>query len=111
VSSVTSVFILVGNTDEECAETIAPKVAKAIHVFRGWPDTEQPVISLMRDDWESLQAGGKVAGCAAVWTGLNYADMEGLEGHLRAEGFTNITVWSQHENDPDHGRAPRVVSW
>jgi hypothetical protein len=111
VSSVTDVFVIVGDTAEDAAESIAPKVAKAVSAFRGWPDAPQPVISLMRDDWQSLQGGSKVAGSAAIWVGLNFADIEGLEGHLRSEGFKNITLWSHHENDTDHGVAPRVVSW
>jgi hypothetical protein len=108
VSSVTDIFVIVGDTDEDQAEGIAPKVAAAIQAFREC-DWELPVISLMRDDWQSLQAGGKVAGSAAIWFGYNHADVGGLEAHLLAEGFTNITVWSHHENDSD--KPPRVVSW
>ncbi|MFC5799097.1 hypothetical protein [Streptomyces formicae] len=108
MSSVTDVFVIIGDTDRESAESIAPKVARAIKDFRG-ADWRLPVISLMRDDWQALQGGSKVAGSAAIWFGYNYADMGGLEAHLLAEGFTNLTVWSHHENDSD--KAPRVVSW
>lgn len=109
MSSVTDVFVIVGDTADDQAESIAPKVVEAIRTFRDFG--EMPVISLVRDDWLTLQGGGKVAGSAAIWFGFNYADMEGLEAHLKDAGFTNLTIWSHHENDPDRGVPPRVVSW
>lgn len=108
MSSVTDVFIIIGDTDSDSAESIAPQVVRSIKDFVGY-DWKLPVISLMREDWAALQGGSKVAGSAAIWFGYNYADMAGLEAHLREQGFTNITVWSHHENDSD--RAPRVMSW
>ncbi|MFD5107149.1 hypothetical protein [Streptomyces cinereoruber] len=108
---MTSVFVIIGDRNEnEHAESIALQAVRAIKDFVGH-DWKLPVISLMRDDWATLQGGSKVAGCAAIWFGYNYADMGGLEAYLLGQGFTNITVWSQHENDPDHGTPPRVVSW
>lgn len=109
MSSVTDMFVIVGNTDGERAEILAPKVAGAIADFGGL--AQLPVISLLRDDWQSLQAGSKVAGSAAIWFGWNYAAPEDLEDHLREAGFKNVTVWSHHENDTDKQIPPRVVSW
>lgn len=110
MSSVTDVFVIIGDTDGDSAENIAPQVVRSIKDFVGH-DWKLPIISLMREDWATLQGGSKVAGSAAIWLGYNYADMAGLEAHLLEQGFTNITVWSHHENDTDRGTAPRVVSW
>lgn len=109
MSSVTDVFVIIGDTEDENAGDIAPEVAKAITAFEPLRLARMPVISLMRDDWEALQGGSKVAGSAVIWFGWNYADMEGLERHLRARGFEHITLWSHHEND--YCKPPRVVSW
>ena len=62
-------------------------------------DVSNKVVSLLRDDWEGLQFGGKIAGCSAIWFGWNYADPEGLYGHLSDANWRNITLWWQHEND------------
>lgn len=111
MSSVTDMFVIVGDADREHAETIAPKVAAAIAEFEEGRLSRLPIISLMRDDWRALQGGSKVAGSAAIWFGWNFARPEELEDHLRQKGFTNITVWSHHENDANSGVPPRVVSW
>lgn len=109
MSSVTDMFVIVGDTDDEHAESIAPKVAEAVAAFGGPRLSRLPVISLMRGDWETLNGGSKVAGSAILWFGWNHADPEGLEQHLKEQGFKHITVWSHHENDDD--KPPRVVSW
>lgn len=115
MSVVTDVFVLVGDIHErgnyQGAEGRAPEVAKAIaeFIFGGHGGGSIPVISLMRDDWKSLQNGNKVAGSAAIWFGYNFADMEGLESHLKAKGFKHLTVWSHHEHEK--GDPPRVVSF
>lgn len=120
MSSVTDVFIIVGDTFDIHAEDIAPKVAKAAydHIFSVYSEADRsgtfPVISLMRDDWRTLQGGSKVAGSAVIWLGWNHATLAGpaeLEDRLKAEGFTNITLWTHHENDSRDEIPPRVVSW
>lgn len=114
MSVVTDVFVIVGDIEmpHEPAEARVLKVAEAIVDFlrlgTGWDPWALRTISLMRDDWESLQGPSKVAGSAAIWFGYNHADMEGLEDHLRVKGFTHITVWSHHENCKD--QPPRVAS-
>lgn len=111
MSSVTDMFVIVGVSDDGQAEDIAPRVALSIADFGGERLSILPVISLDRDDWRTLQGGSKVAGSAVLWFGWNFSDPEGLENHLRKQGFTNITVWSHHESDPTDGVPPRVVSW
>jgi hypothetical protein len=110
MSNVTDMFVIIGDTENEHAETIAPKVAEAISAFIGL-NNPLPVISLERDDWDSLQGSNKAAGSAVIWFGWNYAHPQELEEHLKAQGFTNITVWSHHEFAGMDGVAPRVVSW
>lgn len=121
MSSVTDMFVIVGDSEDGDAEDIAPKVAEAITDFihgekvsipaiAPKPD-DTPVISLKRDDWNSLQGGSKVAGSAVIWFGWNYARPEELEAHLKAEGFKHVTVWSHHEFAGQDGEPPRVVSW
>jgi hypothetical protein len=115
MSVVTDVFILVGDVripgEYLSAEEQAPRVAEAIVDYQiadsGYERWEMPVISLMRDDWADLQCG-KVAGSAAIWFGYNYADIDGLVGHLRHRGFKHLTIWSHHENEKD--MPPKVVS-
>ena len=109
MSSVTDMFVIVGDTDDDHAEGIAPQVAEAIMAFGNLRLARLPVISLMRDDWESLQGGSRVAGSAVIWFGWNYADPEGLVRHLKAQGFKHLTVWAHHEND--NCKPPLVVSW
>ncbi|MEU6990385.1 hypothetical protein ABZ953_06940 [Streptomyces sp. NPDC046465] len=114
MSSVTSLFVVVGDSDDGPAEDVAPKVADAIaDVIRettGKPDAivSAPVVSLARDDWDSLQGGTKAAGGAVIWVGWNYARPAELEERLQELGFQHITVWSQYESN---NLAPRVTSW
>ena len=115
MSVVTDVFVIVGDVEMpyESAESRAPKIAEEIVKFLGkdnpdWKPWAMPVISLMRDDWGSLQNGSKVAGSACIWFGYNFADMPGLEAHLKAKGFEHLTIWSHHENKKD--QPPRVVN-
>jgi hypothetical protein len=110
MSNVTDVFVIIGDTEGANAETIAPKVAEAICAFICDEPGSLPVISVRRDDWQSLQSG-KVAGGAAIWFGWNYGYPDELEEHLKAAGFTHITVWSHHEFGGRDGIPPRVVSW
>lgn len=107
MSSVTSMFVMVGDSTDGLAEEVAPKVADAIAAFI--PEAGPiPVISTARDDWHLLQGGNKGAGGAVIWLAWNYARPVELEDHLAAQGFENITVWSQHELGGD---VPRVRSW
>lgn len=114
MSSVTDMFVIVGDSEDGYAEDIAPRVADAIRDFEDHPRLSRlPVISLCRKDWEELQGGSKVAGSAVIWFGWNYGRPDELADYLKAQGFKHITVWSHHENDapgPD-SRAPKVVSW
>jgi hypothetical protein len=119
---VTDVFVIIGDADGPYgrvgAEDIASQVAEIIQqfIYRAYPDDEDqtlgevPVISLKREDWESLQSGPKVAGSAVIWFAWNYAHPEELEERLKAEGFKHITVWSHHEFAGMDGVPPRVVS-
>lgn len=107
MSNVTSVFVLIGDSEDGFAEDVAPKVAEAITEFI--PEVGAlPVISTGRDGWERLQGGNKPGGGAAIWFAWNYARPHELEEHLQAKGFENITVWSQEEL---YRFAPRVTSW
>ncbi|KOT94490.1 hypothetical protein ADK70_12485 [Streptomyces rimosus subsp. pseudoverticillatus] len=107
MSSVTHMFIIVGDTADDAAEDVAPRVADAIAAFI--PEAGAlPVISNQHDAWESLQGGTKPGGGAVIWVAWNYARPRDLESHLREQGFENITVWSQHELQ---GLPPRVTSW
>jgi hypothetical protein len=122
MSSVTDMFVIIGDSEDGLAEAVAPKVAKAIwEAVYAIPAREYgddcpvedfsadiPIISLERDDWPTLQHGSKVAGSAVIWFGWNYAQPDELVDHLKAGGFKHITVWSHHELSDD---APRVVSW
>ena len=108
MSSVTDMFVIVGDSEDGPAEDIAPKVAKAITTVGDGRLDNLPVISLVRDDWDTLQGGSKVAGSAVIWFGWNYAHPDELIAHLKNEGFKHITVWSHHEYSDD---APKVVSW
>lgn len=125
MSNVTDMFVLIGDTFDERAEDIAPRVADAIrHVVwikpvEEYGDGEEPdapdsipVISLAREDFDiRLIQSGKYAGSACIWFGWNHAHPDELVEHLKAEGFTNITVWSHGEDDGQDERPPRVVSW
>lgn len=108
MSVVTDVWIIVGDVEypRESAEARVEKIAQVVQGFLGisWP---LPTISLIRDDWQTLQNGTKVAGSAAIWFGYNYADMPKLEACLKGAGFTHVTIWSHHENHAD--QPPRVV--
>lgn len=114
MSNVTDMFVIVGDSDgpkgRVGAEDTAYEVAEVIRAFVEL-DYPIPVVSLRRDDWESLQGGNKIAGSAVIWFGWNYARPEELEEHLKAQGFRHITVWSHHEFAGMDGIAPRVVSW
>lgn len=113
MSSVTSVFVVVGDSETESAEEIAPKVAEvvaeAIRETAVNPDAAAhlPVISNSEDEFHPLQGGSKPGGGAVIWFAWNYARPVDLEERLRGLGFENITVWSQHED----GSKPRVTSW
>jgi hypothetical protein len=113
MSSVTSVFVVVGDSADGLAEEVAPKVAEVVaDVIRETaanPDAAErlPVISHSGDDVSPLQGGSKPGGGAAIWFAWNYAHPADLEKRLQECGFENITVWSQHEN----GLTPRVTSW
>lgn len=111
MSVVTDMFVIVGDSEDGSAENLAPKVAEAITGFLYDQVFKIPVISLCRDDWQTLQSGSKVAGSACIWFGWNYAQPDELEEHLKAQGFKHITVWSHHEFAGMDGEAPRVVSW
>lgn len=110
MSSVTSVFVVIGDSKDGLAEDIAPRVAAAIAEFvveLSGNVPVPPVISSGRDDWDSLQGGVKPAGGAVIWFGWNYGRPSDLEEHLKGLGFQRVTVWSQDES----GGAPRVTSW
>jgi hypothetical protein len=113
MSSVTSVFVVVGDGVDGLAEEIAPKVVEIVaEVIRETavnPDAAKhlPVISNSEDACHPLQGGSKPGGGAAIWFAWNYARPADLEERLRERGFENITVWSQHEGD----LRPRVTSW
>lgn len=120
MSNVTDMFVIIGDSDGPtgriAAEDIAPKVAETIRNVL-YPDAEDsgrsvhmPVISCVRDDWQQLQGGHKVAGSAVIWFAWNYARPGELEERLKAEGFKHITVWSHHEFAGMDGVPPRVVS-
>ena len=111
MSNVTDVFVLIGDSRDGLANEIAPKVAEAIAEFVDGIDSELPVISEDRNDLRSLQGGRKGAGGAAIWFGWNYGHPNQLVKHLKASGFTHITVWSQRETDGCDGIPPTVVSW
>lgn len=114
MSSVTSVFVVVGDSAGGLAEDVAPKVAEVIaEVIRETAVNPNaavhlPVISNSGDELSPLQGGNKIGGGAVVWFGWNFARPADLEERLRERGFENITVWSQHEMG---GLAPRVTSW
>lgn len=113
MSSVTSVFVVIGDSTGGFAEEIAAKVAEVVaEVIRGTamnPDAAAhlPVIANNEDECHPLQGGSKPGGGAALWFAWNYAHPVDLEERLRERGFENITVWSQHEGD----LRPRVTSW
>lgn len=111
MSSVTDMFVIVGDSEDGPAEDVAPTVAAAVSAFEDGRLNNLPVISLNREDWLSLQGGSKIAGSAVIWFGWNYARPDELIAHLKMWGFKNITVWAHHENDGPDGVAPRVVSW
>jgi|GEM_PF-6224396 len=108
MSSVTSVFVVVGDGRDGLAEEVAPKVAEAIAAFIAELAGRVPVISIELDGWPQLQGGIKGAGGAVIWFGWNYGQPEKLEAHLQALDFEHITVWSQQELN---GSTPRVTSW
>lgn len=117
MSSVTDMFVIIGDSDLGSAELIAPQVARAITEFENSQFEDDaspgrldrlPVLSLERDDWSDLQGGSKVAGSAVLWFGWNYAQPGKLIDCLKAKGFKHITVWSHHEFTDE---APTVVSW
>lgn len=115
MSVVTDVWIIVGDVGgrdpaEGRVEKISQIVANFVSTVGGWPVLNEPypTISLMREDWGSLQGGNKVAGSAAIWFGWNYADVPALEQHLKSLGIKHVTIWSHHENK--HDSPPRVVS-
>lgn len=110
MSYVTDVFVIIGDTLEAPAYKAAARVADEIRQHCGLHETP-PVISLTRDDWQSLHGGRPQASSSACWFGWNYAQPAELENHLKACGFTNITVWSQREFDGRDGIPPRVVTW
>jgi hypothetical protein len=113
MSSVTSVFVLIGDNEAESAEEIAPKVADVVaEVIRETavnPDAAKnlPVISNSEDGCHPMQGGSKPGGGAAIWFAWNYGRPVDLEQRLQERGFQNITMWSQHQN----GLPPRVTSW
>lgn len=113
MSSVTSVFVVVGDGGDGLAEEVAPKVAEVVaEVIRETavnPDAAAhlPVIANSEDACHPLQGGSKPGGGAVIWFAWNYARPVDLEQRLRERGFENITVWSQQEN----GLRPRVTSW
>jgi hypothetical protein len=113
MSSVTSVFVVVGDSAGGLAEEVAPKVAEVVaEVIRETAmnldsTARLPVISNSGDEVSPLQGGIKVGGGAAIWFAWNFARPADLEERLQQCGFENITVWSQHEN----GLPPRVTSW
>lgn len=113
MSSVTSVFVVAGDSAGGLAEEVASKVAEIVaEVIRETavnPDAAArlPVISSSEDEANPLQGGSKPGGGAVIWFAWNYARPADLEERLRQCGFENITVWSQHEN----GLPPRVTTW
>ncbi|MFI5687874.1 hypothetical protein [Streptomyces sp. NPDC051636] len=118
MSNVTDCFVIVGDTEDATAETIAPKVAAIIRPFLYLvpPDDDQdltdvPVISAAREDMRGLQGGPKAAGSAVIWFAWNYARPAELVERLKAEGFKHITVWWHHEFAGLDGIPPTVVSW
>lgn len=110
MSNVTDVFVIIGDSLEGFAYETAARVAEEIRDHCHLHEMP-PVISLTRDDWRSLHGGRAQASSSAIWFGWNYARPEELEEHLKAAGFTNITMWSQHEFAGRDGIPPRVVSW
>jgi hypothetical protein len=114
MSSVTSVFVLVGDSVDGPAEEVAPKVAAVVaEVIRETavnPDAAArlPVISNSEGGCHPLQGGSKPGGGAVIWFAWNYARPADLEQRLQERGFENIAVWSQHEL---RGSRPRVTSW
>lgn len=117
MSSVTSVFVVVGDSTNGAAEEVAPKVAEVVaEVIRETaanPDAAAhlPVISNSEDECHPLQGGSKPGGGAVIWFAWNYAHPIDLEQRLQERGFENITVWSQHESAGMDGEGPRVTSW
>lgn len=113
MSSVTSVFVVVGDSAGGLAEEVAPKVAGVVaEVIRETAANpgaaaHLPVISTSEDEANPLQGGSKPGGGAVIWFAWNYARPVDLEERLRQCGFESITVWSQHEN----GLPPRVTTW
>lgn len=108
MSSVTDIFVIVGDSEDGCAENVAPLVAQAISEVEEHRLNCLPIISLDREDWSDLQGGSKVAGSAVIWFGWNYAQPDILIDYLKAKGFKHITVWAHHEFSDD---PPEVVSW
>jgi hypothetical protein len=114
MSSVTSMFAIIGDSEDGLAEDVAPKVAEAIAEFvveLSGNIPVPPVISVNRDGWDTLQGGIKPGGGAVIWFSWNFARPVELEAHLKERGFTHITLWSQHEFEGPDGIAPRVASW
>lgn len=114
MSSVTSLFVLVGDdpdarpsdTAEERIKRIAGDITDYVYDRDRYAgelpeviDVTDRIISLDREDWDALQFGSKTAGGAALWFGWNYADVEGLIKTLTSKDWRNITVWWQHEGD------------
>lgn len=111
MSSVTDMFILIGDSEDGSAEDIATEVATAVVDYIYDETFEIPIISLHHKDWENLQAGSKVAGSACIWFGWNHAHPDELADHLKRKGFKHITIWTHHEFDGFDGIAPKVVTW
>jgi hypothetical protein len=109
MSSVTDMFVIIGDTLEAFAYETAARVAEEIREHCALHEAP-PVISLVRDDWQSLHGGRPQASSCAIWFGWNHARPAELEQHLKEQGYTNITVWSQGEFDGRDGVPPRVVS-
>jgi hypothetical protein len=108
VSSVTSLWLIepVHNTETGAPEKRIKETAKFVHDFihnaRGFTFSDEgtyQTIDLLRDDWSTLQSGGKVAGMAGMWFGWNYAQpgdlLEALKDFEPAKGA--VLVW-QHED-------------
>lgn len=110
MSYVTDLFVIIGDTLDgfayKTAERVAEEIRQHCHLHEA-----PPVLSLTRDDWQSLHGGRAQASSSAIWFGWNHGRPEELEKHLKGCGFTNITVWSQPEFDGRDGIPPRVVSW
>lgn len=114
MSSVTSLFVLVGDSQDALPSDMAEERIKRIsRDIAGYVydrdryagelpeaiDVTDRIISLEREDWDGLQFGSKPAGGAALWFGWNYADTEGLIKELTSKGWRNVTIWWQHEGD------------